>query len=186
MASTVNKKKKSTSTRKRDRQDFVLNPLIRKNQPLNNRLKCLWPHFPRNTSPPPLPHSKKTWSTRCVMGDVQMEIRGWIAANAHNVEEGLGSSKWNNSYLLGNSQGVTLRLIFGQSQQYLLDVMWSSRSQWESVLLGKKSRAITMILIDFSQNMNTQDFFLRACLHGGGGPQVGEVTSLGGVTRLSI
>ena len=28
--------------------------------------------------------------------------------------------------------------------------------------------------------------FLRACLHGGGGPQVGEVTRLGGVTRLSI
>ena len=30
------------------------------------------------------------------------------------------------------------------------------------------------------------NFILRACLHGGGGPQVGEVTSLGGVTRLSI
>ena len=29
-------------------------------------------------------------------------------------------------------------------------------------------------------------FSLRACLHGGGGPQVGEVTRLGGVTRLSI
>ena len=27
---------------------------------------------------------------------------------------------------------------------------------------------------------------LRACLHGGGGPQVGEVIRLGGVTRLSI
>ena len=27
---------------------------------------------------------------------------------------------------------------------------------------------------------------LRACLHGGGGPQVGEITHLGGVTRLSI
>ena len=26
----------------------------------------------------------------------------------------------------------------------------------------------------------------RACLHGVGGPQVGEVTPLGGVTRLSI
>ena len=26
----------------------------------------------------------------------------------------------------------------------------------------------------------------RACLHGGGGPQVGEVTRLGGVARLSI
>ena len=27
---------------------------------------------------------------------------------------------------------------------------------------------------------------LRACLHGGGGPQVGGVTRIGGVTRLSI
>ena len=27
---------------------------------------------------------------------------------------------------------------------------------------------------------------LRDCLHGGRGPQVGEVTCLGGVTRLSI
>ena len=29
-------------------------------------------------------------------------------------------------------------------------------------------------------------YSVRACLHGGGGPQVGEVTRLGGVTRLSI
>ena len=29
-------------------------------------------------------------------------------------------------------------------------------------------------------------YFVRACLHGGGGPQGGEVTRLGGVTRLSI
>ena len=28
--------------------------------------------------------------------------------------------------------------------------------------------------------------YLRACLHGGGGPQVGEVTCLGGVTRHAI
>ena len=27
---------------------------------------------------------------------------------------------------------------------------------------------------------------VRACLHGGGGPKVGEVTRLGGVTLLSI
>ena len=29
-------------------------------------------------------------------------------------------------------------------------------------------------------------WLLSACLHGGGGPQVGEVTRLGGVTRLSM
>ena len=32
---------------------------------------------------------------------------------------------------------------------------------------------------------NFQQKKLRACLHGGGGPQVGEVTRFGGVTRLS-
>ena len=28
--------------------------------------------------------------------------------------------------------------------------------------------------------------YVRACLHGGGGPQVGEVNRLGGVTRPSL
>ena len=37
-----------------------------------------------------------------------------------------------------------------------------------------------------SAAININAAFLRACLHGGGGPQVGEVTRLGGVTRLSI
>ena len=32
----------------------------------------------------------------------------------------------------------------------------------------------------------SDDVRLRASLHGGGGPQVGEVTRLDGVTRLSI
>ena len=33
---------------------------------------------------------------------------------------------------------------------------------------------------------NLYMLLIRACLDGGGGPQVGEVTRLGGVTRLSI
>jgi len=33
---------------------------------------------------------------------------------------------------------------------------------------------------------NLLNWFIMACLHGGEGPQVGEVTRLGGVTRLSI
>ena len=33
---------------------------------------------------------------------------------------------------------------------------------------------------------STERTLLRACLHGGGGPQAGEVTRLGWVTRLSI
>ena len=35
-------------------------------------------------------------------------------------------------------------------------------------------------------NAITHHITLRACLHGGAGPQVGKVTRLGGVTRLYI
>ena len=41
-------------------------------------------------------------------------------------------------------------------------------------------------LFVFKPKMDTRGRGLRACLHEGGGPQVGEVTRLGGVTRLSI
>ena len=41
---------------------------------------------------------------------------------------------------------------------------------------------ITCIISGFS----IQLFSLRACLHGGGGPQVGEVTRVGGATCQSI
>ena len=41
--------------------------------------------------------------------------------------------------------------------------------------------------IFMSRHWNISKFWsLRACLHGGRGPQVGEVPRLGGVTRLSI
>ena len=38
----------------------------------------------------------------------------------------------------------------------------------------------------FSEATLLQKSKLRACLHEGGGPQVSEVTRLGGATRLSI
>ena len=37
-----------------------------------------------------------------------------------------------------------------------------------------------------SLNMRKKICLFRACLDGGGGPQVGEVTFLGGVSRLSL
>ena len=40
--------------------------------------------------------------------------------------------------------------------------------------------------IVYNTGWGTSPDCLRACLYGGGGPQVGEVTRLGGVTRLSI
>ena len=39
---------------------------------------------------------------------------------------------------------------------------------------------------DGNKNGKKSKRFIRACLHGGGGPQVGEVTGLGWVIRLSI
>ena len=43
------------------------------------------------------------------------------------------------------------------------------------------------IPLDHAENFRKCiDVKLRACLHGDGVPQVGEVTRLGGVTRLSI
>ena len=39
---------------------------------------------------------------------------------------------------------------------------------------------------DFRARERLCEVTVRACLHGGGGPQVGEVTRFGGVTRLSI
>ena len=41
-------------------------------------------------------------------------------------------------------------------------------------------------LLKEKKGKTNRDVQLRACLHGGGGPQVGDVTRLGGVTRLSI
>ena len=39
----------------------------------------------------------------------------------------------------------------------------------------------------FSNRRGTASYkYIRVCLHGGGGPQEGEITCLGGVTRLSI
>jgi len=42
-----------------------------------------------------------------------------------------------------------------------------------------------LILAKYAESMLLL-FTLRACLHGGGGPQEGEVTRLGGVTLLSV
>ena len=44
----------------------------------------------------------------------------------------------------------------------------------------------TMMTVPYRDFLQILRYVLRACLHGVGGPQVGEVTRLGGVTRLSI
>ena len=59
--------------------------------------------------------------------------------------------------------------------------------------MGSEIKSSTLSQISFvnGQRMvftSCQDSWthFRACLHGGGGPQVSEVTRLGGVTHLSI
>ena len=61
--------------------------------------------------------------------------------------------------------------------------------------LEQSSIDVTIVFLNKQTNKQKQigiplnpgtSFLFRACLHGGGGPQVGEVTRLGGVTRLSI
>ena len=59
--------------------------------------------------------------------------------------------------------------------------MLGAYSRWALIrgwVLIRKNTVHRFQLVSFSN--------LRACLRGGGGPQVGEVTLLGGVTRLSI
>ena len=43
-----------------------------------------------------------------------------------------------------------------------------------------------MIIVPSDPREGTLGYSIRACLHGGGVPQVDEVTRLGGVTRLYI
>jgi len=57
--------------------------------------------------------------------------------------------------------------------------------------VGNQSKSKTFIYQEMTGKsvprvQNNTRPYLKACLHGGGGPQAGEVTRLGGVTRLSI
>ena len=67
----------------------------------------------------------------------------------------------------GNDTGATVfNVLFPPSVEELNNIQLMSVSLFRLVKQGR--------------------YNLRACLHGGGGTQVGEVTCFGGVTRLSI
>ena len=65
---------------------------------------------------------------------------------------------------------------------------------YKSVYFKELHNVARVLLTDNIQSggscsVNYYQFYhvwLRACLHEDGGPQVGEITRLGGVTRLSI
>ena len=45
---------------------------------------------------------------------------------------------------------------------------------------------IPLVVVEQRFMRKTSDYTFRACLHGGGGPQLGEVSGFGGVTGLFI
>ena len=63
---------------------------------------------------------------------------------------------------------------------------WSLKEDKILTIWVKKRRSLNFHFKDEEFVVVLEKDKLRACLHGGGGPQVGEVTRLGGVTRLSI
>ena len=52
--------------------------------------------------------------------------------------------------------------------------------------IGSEIKSSTLSQISFVNGQRMVFTSCQACLHGGGGPQVSEVTRLGGVTHLSI
>ena len=70
------------------------------------------------------------------------------------------------------------------------EVLWISSFKTSSFIINHLKTGPTRNKIFWKQNILFPSGpvvrCLRACLHGGGGPQVVEVTRLGGVTRLSI
>ena len=71
-------------------------------------------------------------------------------------------------------------------QRYRADEIWEVLRK----KLRKNSQLMCKLTKSLHENQSDREIWcltsLRACLHGGGGPQVGEVTRSGGFTRLSI
>ena len=64
--------------------------------------------------------------------------------------------------------------------------MFATGEDWKTIIWKNKEINVENKPVYYKHYVNTkvicsQDLLFRACLHGGGGPQVGEVTRLGGV-----
>ena len=88
--------------------------------------------------------------------------------------------------------GLHLRAFGAQELRYYtmrnpVGLNVAKRKLLEGLTSDETKTSGRLIIVFFWKTMTShENQGLRACLHGGGGPQVGEVTRLGGVTRLSI
>ena len=64
--------------------------------------------------------------------------------------------------------------------------LWSLKEDKILTIWVKKRRSLNFHFKDEEFAVVLEKDKLRACLHGGGEPQAGEVTRLSGVTRLSM
>ena len=69
---------------------------------------------------------------------------------------------------------------------YTSKELWSLNEDKILTIWVKKRRSLNFHFKDEELTVVLEKDKLRACLHRGGGPQVGEVTRLSVVTRLSI
>ena len=74
------------------------------------------------------------------------------------------------------SSNAMLMIIFRSNVSFFIHLNIASNVQLHGI------NSVSLLLLVLTCIL----FIVRACLHGDGGPQVGEVTRLCGVTRLSI
>ena len=74
------------------------------------------------------------------------------------------------------SSNAMLMIIFRSNVSFFIHLNIASNTQLHGI------NSVSLLLLVSTCKL----LIVRACLHGGGGPHVGEVTRLGGVTRLSI
>ena len=117
--------------------------------------------------------SKRTWLGECITRSKYLK-NGFRHQNVNLILH-LTHYNWLNKtkyFSVYNYQGRSL------SREYF----YHNKTFWNEFV------AASLRLLWFRLAVGRFTWFrqLRACLHGGGGPQAGEVTRLGGVTRVSI
>jgi len=81
---------------------------------------------------------------------------------------------------------VETKMIFGIVMKEVADAGFLVKREWKCGFRKPSFQTLYRQDHRLGNLCHLTSFDLRACLHGGGGPQVGEVTRFGGVTHLSI